>query len=470
MLPIKYTKLKEALVFCGNDAIVVAEDIVLANGAKANGAKVFYTDTLENLNQLYQSLENKHWYENLKENCPSRLFLDIESEVSVVDITKLVNIVDENLRKFLRCKGSPIIPVFEVMDSSDSTKSSYHVICTNVYFVNVYHVGSFVRRLVCGMILRGTDSSMIDTSVYTKNRMFRVKGSTKFGSQRVLKHEKSWMSLLVQYPKPLHSQAFICEEIDDTTPCSTSCHPRELFEYNKGEDLWFTKINRHTDEKLQNSTNCQLLNPLFDWLDSELKAQLQRHDQTLTIDGRIHLSSNSKHCQIKGAEHHGNHIWFQIDTNRRTVYQRCYDADCKKKKCFLPDGMNSDQTTTGKKVISVPSSCWSLWDQEWNKYEPYISVNHTEVGSVAKTSNKKIKLNSYQGQDPDVYYVNDGQYGRRANHTNYAPVQAWVVAQWLLSLNKGQVLSYIAKEYCYQAIRGTNNKALQWFISDGLNF
>ena len=46
MLPIKYTKLKEALVFCGNDAIVVAEDIVLANGAKANVAKVFYTDTL----------------------------------------------------------------------------------------------------------------------------------------------------------------------------------------------------------------------------------------------------------------------------------------------------------------------------------------------------------------------------------------------------------------------------------------
>jgi len=138
-----------------------------------------------------------------------------------------------------------------------------------------------------------------------------------------------------------------------------------------------------------------------------------------------------------------------------------------KKQCFLP---NSEETLTGKKVISVPSDCWSLWDQEWDKHEPYISNNKSTVNREARKTSNSNKLNSYQGRDHNVYYENDGRNGKAYNYATETPAKAWVVAQFLLARQRGQPLSDLANKYCDQALAGTTNKALQWLISDGLNF
>ena len=352
-----YSRLNQALLTCKTNQVIMAEDI------NSSGAKCFYVNDLRNLNQIYLSKKQKNWYEVLVENKPSRLFLDIESVCCQVDIDNLVGIFSECLIGFLKSTGSPIVPVFEVLDSSNSVKSSFHVICTSVYFHNIYHVGAFVRRVVCKMVREEVDHSAIDTAVYTKNRMFRVAGSTKFGSQRVLKHDKPWDLLLVQSPSPV-SNVLSCNEIDSSCPVSTSMHPIDIFEFDEEKDMWISKRITHNDWSDKVLTDCPLLNPIYDWLDSEIDAEIKRYDQRLSQEGTFCISSGSLTCAIRNAVHRGNHIWFEIDSSRQQVFQHCYDNDCKKALCNVP---NSDIQLFGKVIVPVPKSCWDLWNCEWEK-------------------------------------------------------------------------------------------------------
>jgi hypothetical protein len=358
----KFYRLNQALLTCSKEQIILAEDI------NSTGTKQFYVDTLKNLNQLYSSKTDKHFYEVLVENKPSRLFLDIESETAVVNIEKMVNDLAAILIHFLQQKNSAIVPIFEVLDSSSSAKSSFHIVCTNVYFANIYHVGAFVRTVVCVYIFNEEDYSAIDTAVYTKNRMFRVNGSTKFGSSRVLKNDKPWDALLIQTPNPV-SGVFQCKEVDLSSPVSTSMHPKDLFEFDKDKEMWVSKVHNHISSAGTTNTDPLLLYPIFDWLDNTLDAQIQRDNQMLQSDGMIWIASGSKKCQIQNREHRGNHIKFRIDIGRQKVYQHCHDADCKKIRCLVP---NSDRTVVGNKQILVPKACWDPWNLEWQKQVPLI--------------------------------------------------------------------------------------------------
>jgi len=358
----KFYRLNQALLTCKTEQIIIAEDI------NSTGTKQFYVDTLKNLNQLYISKTDKHFYEVLVENKPSRLFLDVESDTEIVNVDKLVEDLANVLLCFLQGNNSSVVPIFEVLDSSSSKKSSFHIICTNVYFANVYHVGAFVRRIVCGYLFNKEDCSAIDTAVYTKNRMFRVNGSTKFGSARVLKNDKPWDALLIQTPNPV-SGVFQCKEVDLSSPVSTSTHPKDLFEFDKDNEMWVSKVPHTISSAETTNTDTLLLYPIFDWLDNTLDAQIQRDNQMLQSDGVIWVASGSKKCQIRNREHRGNHIKFKIDIGRQKVYQHCHDADCKRTHCLVP---NSDRTVVGHKEILVPKACWDPWNLEWQKQVPLI--------------------------------------------------------------------------------------------------
>jgi hypothetical protein len=358
-----FSRLKEAIIRCEKTEMIIAEDFAV------NGVKRFHVGSLGDLHQLYIGMQNKHWYETLQEKRQSRLFLDIESESSVVDIKSLVGYISDRLQEFLTYRGSTIVPNFEILNSSSPIKSSFHVICTNVFFENIYHVGAFVRRVICIMIKNDMDYSAIDESVYTKNRMFRINGSTKFGSERRLKHALPWTSLLVQSQNTT-GEVFTCKEIDDTTPCSTSFKTSDLFEFDNVKQMWITKKKRYAGAADCVSTECTLLDPIFDWLDNTQRAEIQRYDQSFKPEGKIMVSSGSRCCQIQNREHKGNHIWFMIDINRQTVFQHCYDADCMKIKKFLNE--NSDKMSIGCKKIHVPTTCWDLWNNEWNATVPLI--------------------------------------------------------------------------------------------------
>lgn len=343
-----FRSLREALHAVRDLQIVVAEDV------SASGQKCFRVGTVDVLGRTYAALSTPHWYECLVEHKPSRLFLDVESTVPV-DIDVIVAWFANAVQTHCGRPGQ-----FKIIDSSSSQKHSWHVVCTNVYLQNVYHVGAFVRRTVLSMFNSGDETLMvnapaIDTAVYTKNRMFRVKGSTKYGSSRVLQHPLPWSELLVQSPPP--NEAIVtCLEIDGSEPVSTSADPASLFQYDEALDKWVRTLGGPmvpTASKV--STSCALLRPILDWLDQHLQARISRHKLSMTEHGIYVVPACSTQCAIAGRCHRSNKIWFSINTARQTVRQKCLDSDC---------GGQS-------RSVYVPYSLWNLWNKTWHQLEVY---------------------------------------------------------------------------------------------------
>ena len=330
-----FKRLADAVESIGlhKNKIIIAEDITVS------GQKKFYVDTVANLDRKYQRMGAKHWYECLLEKRPCRIFLDIESPTAV-DLTAILTSLKDAAQ--LQFKIDPII---EVLDSCSAAKQSWHVVITNIYLKNVYHVGAFVRRLVLF-----TNEEAIDTAVYTRNRMFRVKGSSKFGSDRVLKHGGSWNETLIQWPVPLSH--YECLEIDGSVPVSQSKSPHALFEY---VDNAF--VSRSPSSRSSSSRQCLVppfLGPLLKRLDTMTGGNLYQHNLTMTDRGQLFCSTKSKQCSIAKRQHKGNNIWFEIDLIEQRVFQRCYDDECRGK----------------RHEITGLDSLWIEWNN-WLQVEQY---------------------------------------------------------------------------------------------------
>ena len=339
----RYHTLHKALQRLDPDRMVIAEDIA------KNGQKGFYCESLDTLTGYYEKLSQKHWYECLVENRPTRIFLDVEAEFVEPSIN-----MDAIMAFLTACihEMFSVEAAIHILNSSSDQKQSWHVIVTNVYLENVYHVGAFIRRCVLFMQFsfqageapfNPSDLDAIDTAVYTKNRMFRVPYSSKFGSERILKCNQPWHTLLVQASTT--GTVYSCSEIDESVPVSTSAAPFSLFENIDGQ--WVRR--RHRTRTSTSATDNPLLVPVLNYLDQHLDAKCQRHKQRCTATGHYSVASRSKCCGIAQREHRGNNIWFAIDLNRQEVRQRCYDEECQHKSV----------------VVDMPKGQWSLWNEAW---------------------------------------------------------------------------------------------------------
>lgn len=328
-----FRTLQNAIAQVAENQIVVAEDI------SAKQQKRFRVDTVGNLDKQYRALNQPHWYECLLVDRPSRLFLDVEND-AYVDIAAIAAFVTDCIRERFGTEAH-----MEILDSCSDQKYSWHIIVTNLYFKNVYHVGAFVRRIVLAMEHgQGCElATAVDTAVYTKNRMFRVCGSTKFGSQRVLKHAKPWFELLVQNPTATFVE---CCEIDGSAPMSTSARPSAIF-HHRG-DKWVQVVPRR-ELTGSETTQCPLINPVLDWLDTVHQAKTQRHTLKMRIDGSFTIYTRSKQCGIANRTHKSNNIWYRINPVQNIIVQKCHDEDCGRKTNTIPH----------------PSQLWSRWNSAW---------------------------------------------------------------------------------------------------------
>ncbi len=328
----RYKTLQSALQCLTPQQIIIAQDI------SKHGQKIFLLDQIENLKQKYDQMVTKHWYECIVENRPTRIFLDIESNEQV-NIGEIIDILKKAIEIKFKIKGH-----IECLESCSAQKQSWHVVCTNIFLKNSYHVGAFVRRLVLSM----KDHPMcktIDTAVYTKNRMFRIALSSKFGSERILNTQIPWYELLCQ---KVNQEYLTCLEIDESIPISTSCSPFILFEFTSLSG-WIKK--RKTLKNASVLSECSMLNPILDWLDRNVHACTCRYNTTLTQSSHFRVSTKSKKCQIAQREHKNNKIWFDIHLDQQIVYQKCYDEDCRHK--FV--------------LINVPKELWAIWDNTWHQ-------------------------------------------------------------------------------------------------------
>tara|TARA_B110000971_G_C20040122_1_gene517572 strand:- start:3970 stop:5067 length:1098 start_codon:yes stop_codon:yes gene_type:complete len=321
-----------------------ATNRIFARDLNKTGTKEFMVATMATFQTIYATTSRKHWYECLREDCPSRLFLDVES-ASVVDVAALTHYMQKCSRAMFGIDGS-----FQVLDACSDQKTSYHFIGSLV-FKNVYHVGAFVRRVLLAMHAENTpERHAIDHAVYTRNRLFRIKGSTKFGSDRTLLHEKPWDELLVQLGHSNTTDTVLeCLEIDGGTPRSTSKHPLDMFMRNPDGSWAATGRSRAVRVRTE-LTDVYPLTPVMDWLDQHADAATMRYSIQILDDGRVVVPSRSKCCKIADRTHKGNHIWFCIDANTMRVTQKCYDSVCA--------GFGHH--------VQVPMSAWGRWLNIWS--------------------------------------------------------------------------------------------------------
>ena len=173
-------------VQCAPDQKIYATDVTKA------GAKVFYA---KNIPQMWNHMQAtpRHHYEVIKD-APCHLFWDFDEGNVREEWRKLKEI----LRKVFTSMGIRVQHV--LLDASSADKQSLHVITTSDKYIlqSPMQGRAFLARL---HQLFKEDMPNVDEKIYTRNRCFRMLGSSKFGGDRPLKGEWSmehWTNTLVQ--------------------------------------------------------------------------------------------------------------------------------------------------------------------------------------------------------------------------------------------------------------------------------
>lgn len=365
-------------------------DRVFAIDLDSTGKKKFCVYPSEkNIKSLYEDARNNngalHWYEVLLSgDRPTRLFLDVESR----DHTKgqVIDAVTSFLALMSICTqqiGDGAVDTYGWLDSSRKGKASFHVI-GNIYFSSVADVGAVVRQcwcavqdILCGKLecpkcvvkddlkfLTEKNGECIVDCIYTRNRVFRLPYSSKFGSPHILvpfdalPKRDSWYDYMVQSNKSESTISVL--EIDGSAPGYTNKSFRDALIRPNDEIGWVLKDVRRSEACDLASCSNPFIAPVLQRLNDmgfDLKSETLRYSPSRR--GWL-VSTNSKRCGIARREHKSNHVWFLLTLG--SVKQYCYDTDCR-----------------GCVDVNV-GDAWSLWNNSW-----HTMINATEMLNSVET-------------------------------------------------------------------------------------
>ncbi|KAH8061300.1 hypothetical protein JL720_13407 [Aureococcus anophagefferens] len=240
-----------------------------------------------------------------------------------------------------RRRGEPFSAVDHVdgvlqLDASTDSKFSRH--CTfalpdGALFADAVALGGFVRGVLAASpklrVVRGSDGGLetiVDASVYSRNRLFRLCGSTKRGKQRPL----------VVLPRG----ALAANAGDDVLPeASPSCR------FARGALLRATAKRRRRSPPTRGAAARRSRGPCpcasgrrFPAVDAAVLAarpgaqvrKWERSRGAAANEGVLsyHLAKN-RFCENVGREHRSNNIMLCVDLATSTWHQRCFDEGCR---------------------------------------------------------------------------------------------------------------------------------------------
>ncbi len=188
-MPEIFKKLKDALEEKTSENVLITQDV------NTDGAKKFILyESYKKVKKHCLNNDSTHFYEFILENTPVKLYLDIENNIKKdeqenlikPDLKLIITIFKEKIYKLfndiIHCK-------YYILDSSTSSKYSYHIIFeffnndnTQVLFKNNKNLFNLFNDNIDYY-----KSLFIDTSIYTKNRQFRMINNCKYGKTQVLK-------------------------------------------------------------------------------------------------------------------------------------------------------------------------------------------------------------------------------------------------------------------------------------------
>jgi len=166
---------------------------IYAQCVTKTGSKRFFAATYDEMWTRMQAGPRN--YSEVVKDAPCHLFFDFDEG----DVHAARAQIEPFLNKLLDEFNLDYTHV--LLDSSNNTKQSLHV----VTICNKFLVGSptQIPYFLCALKIKDDDIdlSTIDCTIYTRNRCFRMLGSSKFGSKRMLKGKwtkQHWVNTLVQ--------------------------------------------------------------------------------------------------------------------------------------------------------------------------------------------------------------------------------------------------------------------------------
>jgi len=333
--------------------------------------------------------ELSHYYEIILESRPCWLYFDLEfSRKTNPELQPKVamDAFRQVMVSFCRDKLDVVIDpaAWIELESSTKEKFSFHVVVKQIQrqgsiqpfaFANNAQAGLLVRELLSYARARQSESDfparhlfvaapdassdpsnadfakeacLVDESVYTRNRCFRLVYSCKFGKTAIMRVTSERRGLLPKHPAPcmLASMAsFVPEETmffrHPLIPADYGHMALAAARVYTGSGGTLRPRGGHLAADDSGSELLQYLVKTWDEMrkvndpaTAAARSTLPtRVDKVMPAseDGRVLWARllHNRYCMCKGASHKSNAVYLVVDQDRCTFYQKCYDrAEC----------------------------------------------------------------------------------------------------------------------------------------------
>lgn len=287
-----------------------------------------------------------HFYEVIREAFAAKLYLDLEFLRAYnpdVHCEKMVESLIDACQRMAGARQQAASVV--VLDSTTERKFSRHLIFQDIAFCDNVQMGDFMSRVVEDV--RQRDESLImvksedgkrvpfvDLGVYTKNRCFRLAGSSKFGkTARLLQLGAN------QDPSSVSKMEFLRSLV-----CNVKHGVKLLGETGRrAERVGFKRVrggdSGHGEDGstwISSVVTSNERSP-FTRLDEYVQSVVSRDGggiYSVTVLGESEtvvyaIKGGYKFCSNIGRHHKSNNVMLIADLSARRMYQKCFDPDCR---------------------------------------------------------------------------------------------------------------------------------------------
>ncbi|XP_015906052.2 DNA-directed primase/polymerase protein isoform X1 [Parasteatoda tepidariorum] len=323
------------------------------------------------LNYKSRPSDERCTYEVIRENFPCKLYFDLE-------FNKILNPAKDGndmTKLFIQCVTAEMSNVHGIhlqesnflwLDASTDTKFSSHLIVQTpgAVFQNNVIAGSFVSSLshkIISKIASSADSDQLwpsssqlksliilkadekksffwDSSVYTKNRNFRLFLSTKLGKRAPL--------VVSKYNQYVPAKDVTRREFEELMFCDSLVtyfrkNVQNLRVLSSSDSFMMEASSREGLSFKSRSSNFGLSNngpSPFPEIDDFVLSQVNDHRITGFIrkwsyiekeEILVYEIGNYRYCSNIGRHHKSNNIMLIVDLRKKHYYQKCHDPECR---------------------------------------------------------------------------------------------------------------------------------------------
>lgn len=308
------------------------------------GCRKFVAASYENFWRYYSASirrrVNLHYYEVLRERHACKVYFDLEylrKENPNADGERMVDMLISKCAEVCGISFHREDENLIELDSTTEKKFSRHLVFLDIAFFDNVQIGEFARMAVQAvmdtdqsmMLVRKADGSMtpfVDLAVYTKNRCFRLVGSSKYGkTQRLLPKETD----VLAFSKCYFMRSLVCTVTKRTTlrgrpsPFLLPPSPKsQLSRRGTARQTSFSRISRGSSPYLHLD---DYILGIIGQCNGDIYGISMVGDSSIIYA----IKGGYKYCANIGRHHKSNNVMLVADVNARHMTQKCFDPDCR---------------------------------------------------------------------------------------------------------------------------------------------